>query len=404
MEQSTALAGIKVLDLTQFEAGTSCTEALAWLGADIIKVENPDGGDQGRSASTDQSGVDSPYFMLLNANKRSITLNLRTSRGREMFTEMLKKADIMIENFAPGTIERLGFGFDAVHEINPRVIYAQIKGFGPGPYENYVSFDMIAQSAGGSLSLTGTPETEPLKPGPTIGDTGTGLHCAIGVLAALHQRQQTGKGQRIQVAMQDAVINFSRIAFARQALSGEAAVRSGNRSALGTTAPSGLYPCKGDGLNDYCFIYTSRAGNRHWDRLLKAIGREDLIGDERFNSPQKRWANHDEVDRLLTEFTRSRTKREVMQTLGDAGVPAGAVYDTLELTEDPALQNREMIVTVDHPERGKFTLPGWPVKMSDSHVEVDRSPLLGEHNTEVYAEWLGLSPDDLEDLKSQDVI
>ena len=304
--------------------------------------------------------------MLLNANKRSITLNLRTSRGREMFTEMLKKADIMIENFAPGTIERLGFGFDAVHEINPRVIYAQIKGFGPGPYENYVSFDMIAQSAGGSLSLTGTPETEPLKPGPTIGDTGTGLHCAIGVLAALHQRQQTGKGQRIQVAMQDAVINFSRIAFARQALSGEAAVRSGNRSALGTTAPSGLYPCKGDGLNDYCFIYTSRAGNRHWDRLLKAIGREDLVGDERFDTPQKRWANHDEVDRLLTEFTRSRTKREVMQTLGDAGVPAGAVYDTLELTEDQALQDREMIVTVDHPERGKFTLPGWPVKMSDS--------------------------------------
>ena len=404
MEQSTALAGIKVLDLTQFEAGTSCTEALAWLGADIIKVENPVGGDQGRSASTDKTGFDSPYFMLLNANKRSITLNLRTSRGREMFTEMLKKADIMIENFAPGTIERLGFGFDAVHEINPRVIYAQIKGFGAGPYENYVSFDMIAQSAGGSLSLTGTPETEPLKPGPTIGDTGTGLHCAIGVLAALHQRAATGKGQRIQVAMQDAVINFSRIAFARQAVSGEAAVRSGNRSALGTTAPSGLYPCKGDGLNDYCFIYTSRAGNRHWDRLLTAIGREDLIGDERFDTPQKRWANHDEVDRLLTEFTRSRTKREVMQALGDAGVPAGAVYDTLELTEDQALQDREMIVTVDHPDRGKFTLPGWPVKMSDSHVEVERSPLLGEHNADVYAEWLGLSAGDLEELKSEDVI
>ena len=404
MEQSTALAGIKVLDLTQFEAGTSCTEALAWLGADIIKVENPAGGDQGRSASTDKTGFDSPYFMLLNANKRSITLNLRTSRGREMFTEMLKKADIMIENFAPGTIERLGFGFDAVHEINPRVIYAQIKGFGPGPYENYVSFDMIAQSAGGSLSLTGTPETEPLKPGPTIGDTGTGLHCAIGVLAALHQRAATGKGQRIQVAMQDAVINFSRIAFARQAASGEAAVRSGNRSALGTTAPSGLYPCKGDGLNDYCFIYTSRAGNRHWDRLLTAIGREDLIGDERFDTPQKRWANHDEVDRMLTEFTRSRTKREVMQALGDAGVPAGAVYDTLELTEDKALQDREMIVTVDHPDRGKFTLPGWPVKMSDSHVEIDRSPLLGEHNADVYAEWLGLSAGDLEELKSEDVI
>lgn len=404
MAQQTALADIKVLDLTQFEAGTSCTEALAWLGADIIKVENPHGGDQGRNASTDQQGVDSPYFMLLNANKRSITLNLRSPRGSEIFTEMLKQADVMIENFAPGTIERLGFGYDVVREINPRVIYAQIKGFGTGPYENYVSFDMIAQSVGGALSLTGTTETEPLKPGPTIGDTGTGLHCAIGILAAVHQRERSGCGQRIQVAMQDAVINFSRIAFARQAASGTAAVRSGNRSALGTTAPSGLYRCKGGGLNDYCFIYTSRAGNRHWDRLLKAIGRSDLIDDERFNSPQQRWANHDEVDRLLTEFTQQRTKQEVMQILGDAGVPAGAVYDTLEITQDAALQQREMIVSVDHPKRGTFTLPGWPVKMSDSYVGVDRSPLLGEHNAEVYAAWLGFTAHDLEDLKAQDVI
>ena len=186
MSQQTALADVKVLDLTQFEAGTSCTEALAWLGADVIKVENPRGGDQGRQASTDQEGVDSPYFLLLNANKRSITLNLSHPRGRHLFTELLKKADVMIENFAPGTIERLGFGYDVVREINPRLIYAQIKGFGEGPYENYVSFDMIAQSVGGALSLTGTPETEPLKPGPTIGDTGTGLHCAIGILGALH--------------------------------------------------------------------------------------------------------------------------------------------------------------------------------------------------------------------------
>ena len=356
MAQKTALEDVKVLDLTQFEAGTSCTEALAWLGADVIKVENPQGGDQGRGASTDQPGVDSHYFMLLNANKRSVTLNLSSTRGREIFTEMLKQADVMIENFAPGAIERLGFGYDVVRQINPRLIYAQVKGFGDGPYENYVSFDMIAQSVGGALSLTGTTETEPLKPGPTIGDTGTGLHCAIGILAALHQRERTGRGQHIKVAMQDAVINFSRIAFARQAASGKAAVRSGNRSALGTTAPSGLYKCKGGGLNDYCFIYTTRAGNRHWDRLLKAIGRADLIGDERFNSPEKRWANHDEVDRILNEFTQSRTKAEVMQVLGDAGVPAGAVYDTMEITQDPALQKREMIVTVDHPKRGKFTL------------------------------------------------
>jgi formyl-CoA transferase len=342
--------------------------------------------------------------MLLNANKRSVTLNLSTPRGREIFTDLLKKADVMIENFAPGAIERLGFGYDVVQKINPRIIYAQVKGFGEGPYENYVSFDMIAQSVGGALSLTGTTETEPLKPGPTIGDTGTGLHCAIGILAALHQRERTGRGQHIKVAMQDAVINFSRIAFARQSASGKAAVRSGNRSALGTTAPSGLYKCKGGGLNDYCFIYTTRAGNRHWDRLLKAIGRAELIGDERFNTPENRWKHHDEVDRILNEFTQSRTKAEVMQILGDAGVPAGAVYDTMEITQDPALQKREMIVTVDHPKRGKFTLPGWPVKMSDSHVTVDRAPLLGEHNASIYSEWLGLTGKDLEELKAKDVV
>src|SRR4029453_13671106 len=396
MAQKTALEDVKVLDLTQFEAGTSCTEALAWLGADVIKVENPKGGDQGRGASTDTKGVDSHYFMLLNANKRSVTLNLSSERGRAIFTDLLKKADVMIENFAPGAIERLGFGYDVVRQINPRIIYAQVKGFGDGPYENYVSFDMIAQSVGGALSLTGTTETEPLKPGPPIGDTGT--------LAALHQRERPGRGQHIKVAMQDAVINFSRIAFARQAASGKAAVRSGNRSALGTTAPSGLYKCKGGGLNDYCFIYTTRAGNRHWDRLLKAIGRADLIGDERFNAPEKRWKHHDEGARILNEFTQNRTKAEVMQILGDAGVPAGAVYDTMEITQDAALQKREMIVTVDHPKRGKFTLPGWPVKMSDSHVAVDRSPMLGEHNAAIYSEWLGLSGRDLEDLKAKEVI
>src|SRR5436309_3693210 len=211
MSQKTALEDVKVLDLTQFEAGTSCTEALAWLGADVIKVENPRGGDQGRGASTDQQGVDSHYFMLLNANKRSITLNLSSARGRQIFTDMLKKADVMIENFAPGAIERLGFGYDIVREINPRLIYAQVKGFGEGPYENYVSFDMIAQSVGGALSLTGTVDTEPLKPGPTIGDTGTGLHCAIGILAALHQRARTGRGQRVTAAMQDGVLNLCRV-------------------------------------------------------------------------------------------------------------------------------------------------------------------------------------------------
>src|SRR5580765_2739373 len=233
MPQKTALEDVKVLDLTQFEAGTSCTEALAWLGANVIKVENPKGGDQGRGASTDTPGVDSHYFMLLNANKRSVTLNLGSERGRQIFTEMLKKADVMIENFAPGAIERLGFGYDVVQKINPRIVYAQIKGFAPdGPFAKYLAFDPIAQAAGGGLSVTGEAGGRPLKPGLNVGDTGAGLHCTIGILAALCQRQSTNLGQRIEVSMQDAVINFGRIAYAAQALFNQPAPRTGNQSII----------------------------------------------------------------------------------------------------------------------------------------------------------------------------
>src|SRR5918911_720952 len=299
-----ALAGVKVIDLTQFEAGTSCTETLAWLGADVIKVEEPTQGDQGRRASTDKVGVDSYYFMLLNANKRSVTLNLKEERGKEILRKMIEQADVFVENFGPGVIERLGFGYDVVSKINPRIIYAQVKGFAPdGPYGKFLAFDMIAQAAGGSLSTTGEKGGRPLKPGPTIGDTGTGLHTAIGILAALYQRQFTGKGQRIEVAMQEAVINFSRIAYGSQLLWGKAPERNGNRSVLGTSAPSDTYPCKPGGPNDWVFIYTSRAGNHQWQRLLTVMGREDLLDDPRFATPRDRVAHIDEVDDLIISWT-----------------------------------------------------------------------------------------------------
>ncbi len=405
MRRRTALEGVRVLDLTQFEAGTSCTEALAWLGADVIKVEEPTLGDQGRTASADREGVDSYYFLLLNANKRSVTLNLRTPRGKEMFRAMLESADVMIENFAPGTIERLGFGYDTVRAINPRIIYAQIKGYGPdGPYGKFLSFDMIAQAVGGALSITGEKDGRPLRPGPTIGDTGTGLHSAIGILAALYDREHTGLGQRIEVTLQDAVVNFCRIAYARQAVSGSAAERVGNGSALLASAPSATYPCKEGGPNDYVYIYTSRAGNRHWDRLLVAIGREDLLDDPRFATPQARQDHEAEVDALLAAWTRQYSKREVMELLGGAGVPAGAVFDTRELSEDPYLRQRGVFVTVQHPVRGAFTMPGWPVKLSRSPVEVTAAPLLGQHNVEVYHELLGLSEDEVARLKREEVI
>ena len=400
-----ALAGVRVIDLTQFEAGTSCTETLAWLGAEVIKVEEPTQGDQGRRASTDKPGVDSFYFMLLNANKKSVTANLKEERGKEVLRKLIEQGDVFVENFGPGVIERLGFSYDEVRKINPRIIYASVKGFAPdSPFGSFLAFDMIAQSVGGALSTTGEEDGRPLKPGPTIGDTGTGLHCAIGILAALYQREQTGKGQRIQVAMQEAVINFSRIAYGSQLLWGKPAPRMGNQSILGTSSPSEVYPCKGGGPNDYCYIYTTRAGNHHWERLLHVIGREELLDDPRFKTNQDRYEHRDEVDALLTEWTSTRTKYEVMETLGHAGVPAGAVFDTEELMNDPALRESGMFVTIKHPVRGDVTIPGWPVKMSESQVEITTSPLLGQHTEEVYTDLLGYSPEQVASLREEKVI
>ncbi len=396
-----ALAGVKVLDLTQFEAGTSATETLAWLGAEVIKVENPKAGEQGRLASTDVPGKDSYYFMLLNANKRSITCNLKSEEGKALLRSMIPKADVFIENFAPGVIERLGFGYDEVSKLNPGLVYAQIKGYAPGsPYEKFLSFDMIGQAVGGVMSITGEPDGPPIKPGPTLGDTGTGLHCAIGILGALYQRSRTGEGQHIRVAMQDAMTNYCRIAYARQTLTGVACERNGNQVVLGTTAPSDAYRCKGGSSNDYCYIYSTRANNTHWQRLLEVIGREELKDDPRFSTPQSRCDHIDEVNAIVSQWCADRTKYEVMETLGKAGVPAGAVLDTKELSDDPSMRAREIFVTVDHPERGEFTMPGWPVKMSKSYVKVEPSPLLGADNEAVYGEWLDIDADEIARLRS----
>jgi formyl-CoA transferase len=400
-----ALEGLRVIDLTQFEAGTSCTQTLAWLGADVIKIERPGVGEQGRHASADVPGTDSWYFIVLNANKRSVTLDLRHPDGRRMMDRLIEGADVLTENFAPGVIERLGLGYERLRERHPRLIYAQIKGFAPdGPYGRYLSFDPIAQAAGGAVSLTGEHDGTPLKPGPTIGDTGTGLHAAIGILAALHQRDRTGFGQRIEVAMQDAVVNFCRISFTRQLLLGTAAERWGNQSQLGVNAPSGIFPCRPGGPNDYVFVYTTRAGNHHWHRLLDVIGRPELKDDPRFEDPARRAQHNDEVERMISSWTEQRSKQDAMRILGDAGVPCSAVFDTLELTEDPDLRRREVFVEIDHPKRGRHWMPGWPVRMDRSHVPVRAAPLLGQHNREVYGELLGLDAEEIDRLAREGVI
>jgi len=394
---NTALAGLKVVDLTQYEAGTSCTESLAWLGADICKVE-PQGGENGRFASTERGDLDSYYFIIMNANKRSMVCDLKSQRGKDILTRLLQKADVVIENMTPGGIERLGFGYDVVQKINPRIIYAQIKGFAPeGPYGKYLSFDMIAQAVGGAFAITGVEGGPPLRPGPHVGDTGAGLHCLIGILAALNQRNRTGRGQRIEVTMQDSVINFNRIVFAGQLMMGKPVERTGNQSSLGAAAPSELYQCKPGGPNDWIMVYSTRAGNWHWQRLLKLMGREDLENDPQFATPKLRVKHAQVVDALVGEWCAQRTKVEAMETLQNAGVPAGAVFDTQELMNDPNLRKRGMFEEIEHPTRGKFHIPGWPVKMSDSRVPVKCAPLLGQHTAELLSEWLGMGEEEIKE-------
>ena len=400
---SRALENIRVIDLTQYEAGTSCTESLAWMGADVIKVEQPDGGDPGRRARADLPDVDSYYFILLNANKRSVTLNLKKPKGKELFLELVRRGDVVAENVAPGTLERLGLGYDVLSGVNPRVILTRLKGFGTfGPYAQYKSFDMIAQATGGAMAFTGFPGGVPLNAGVTIGDTGSGIHAAFGVMAALWQRERTGKGQVVEVSMQDTVVNFSRIKMREYYENGKSPGRSGN--ATPRTAPGDIYRCKPGGPDDYVYIYCQPVREHMWDAFLIIMGREDLIDHPDWTNPVWRGQQKDRVDKMVEEWTMQHTKHEVMRILGEGGIPCGAVLNAEDIHNDPHLQERGMITTMRHPVRGSFKVPSFPVLLDDSPVEMKPAPLLGQHNAEVYSELLGLSEDDLGKLKSEAII
>ena len=400
-----ALSGIRVIDLTQFEAGTSCTQMLAWLGADVIKIEEPTRGDPGRTAmASADNGHDSSYFMNLNSNKRSVTINLKSEEGRAIFFELIKQGDIVAENMAPGAIERLGIGWDELKAVNPRIILARIKGFGTyGPYSEYKSFDPVAQAAGGAVCATGTADSPPVRPGITIGDTGTGMHTVIGILAALWQRQTTGKGQQVEVSMQDAVVNVARIWMNSYADTGQSPPRRGGARWAGRPG-SGLFRCAPGGPDDYVFMTANVRRTRMWHALLRTIGRDDLIEDPVYSDPSGHPEAAEEINDIIEAWTTKHTKHEAMRILGEAGVPCSACFNADDIYNDAHLRERGMIVSYDHPERGRFIMPGCPVKLEDSPVEVTAPPLLGQHTESVLGELLGYSPEEASRLRTAKVV
>jgi formyl-CoA transferase len=397
-----ALHGMRILDLTQFEAGTTCTQFLGWLGADVLKIEPP-GGEQSRRNRPEVPGQDAMFFLVFNANKRSITLDLKTADGRALFLRMVERADVVVENFAPGLMERLGLDYPALRAVNPRIIMARIKGFGlSGPYHEYKSFDMIAQATGGVMSVTGFPDREPVRCGAAIGDTGTGVHTAAAIMAAYIQRQRTGEGQLVEVAMQEVVANFARGRFVDHYRDGAPAVRRGNEITGGV--PGGAYPCAPGGLNDYAYIYVQTMNAEMWRDFATAIGREDLLTDPRCVDARTRWQHREALDEIIGAWTRTRTKHEAMAELGKAGVPCGAVLDTGELLDDPHLNARGQIHTIDHATRGRFRLPGCPVRLSASPARTTAPPLAGQHTVEVLQEVLGLSTEQIAELRARGVV
>jgi formyl-CoA transferase len=409
-----ALKGVRILDMSHVQAGPTCSQLLAWMGADVIKFENP-AGDATRGQLRDVPNADSLYFTMLNCNKRSITVNMKTAEGKQVFIDLLKKCDIIMENFGPGVLDRFGFPWEKIHEINPRIVMGSIKGFGSsGPYADFKAYENVAQAMGGAMSTTGVPEGPPFVTGAQIGDTGTGLHLAIGLLAALRQADRTGKGQYVEVAMMDGVMNLCRVKFrdhqrlTRQALSeysvpthqGMGAVpRAGNDSGGGQLGNA--IRCKPGGPNDFLYIVVQEAV---WDALAKRIGPDigmpDLAVDPKFAKIGDRRKNQNEMWELIGEFALKHTKRELMAILNPLDVPCGPIMGTDDLANDEHVRGREMWVELDHPQRGKWYNVGMPIKLSDSPAVIKRSPTLGEHTAEILKDVLGYSDEKIAQLKT----
>lgn len=407
-----ALDGIRVLDFTHVQSGPTCTQLLAWFGADVIKVERPGVGDATRSQLVDMPGADSLYFTMLNHNKRSIELDVKTAEGKEVLTRLIESCDVLVENFAPGVLDRMGFSWEVVQSINPRLILASIKGFGPGKYADCKVYENVAQCVGGAASTTGFRDGIPVVTGAQIGDSGSGLHLALGIVTALYQRERSGRGQKVSAAMQDGVVNLCRVKlrdqqrlengplreysqFGEGLPFGDAVPRAGNDSGGGQ--PGRVLRCKGwqDDPNAYTYFITQAAV---WPRICVLIGRPDWADDPDFATPEARLPRLNTVFEAIEAWTTTLTKFEVMEVCNPLGIPVGPILSMKEIAEDAGLRESGTIVEVDHPARGRHLTVGCPIKLSDSTVEVTPAPLLGAHTEEVLTGLLGYSATELEQL------
>ena len=412
-----ALEGIRILDMTHVQSGPTCTQILAWFGADVIKIERPGVGDATRGQLRDIPDVDSLYFTMLNANKRSVTLNPKTETGNKIFAKLIEECDVMVENFAPGAIDRMGFPWERIQEINPRMIYASVKGFGPGPFEYCKVYENVAQCTGGSASTTGEIDRVPLVTGSQIGDSGTGIHLVAGILAALLHRAKSGKGQRVVCAMQDAVLNLCRVKLRDQqrlahgplkeypqypnGTFGDAVPRAGNASGGGH--PGWIVKCKGWETDPDAYIYVITQAQA-FPALARTIGHEDWLEDPAWNTPEARLPRLAQVYEEIEKWTMTKDKMEVMATLNPLNVPCGPILSMKELAVEPSLRSTGTVVEVDHPERGTYLTVGNPIKLSDSPSDVGRAPLLGEHTEEILQTIVGLNEEEIEAARGQGAI
>ncbi|MDE2791945.1 MAG: formyl-CoA transferase [Paracoccaceae bacterium] len=409
-----ALEGVRILDFTHVQSGPTCTQLLAWFGADCIKVERPGVGDATRGQLRDIPDVDSLYFTMLNHNKRSITLNTKNETGKSVLERLVKTCDVLVENFAPGALDRMGFGWERIQELNPRMIMASVKGFGPGPYEDCKVYENVAQCTGGAASTTGFLDGPPTVTGAQVGDSGTGLHLALGIVTALYHREKTGRGQRVLAAMQDGVLNLCRVKlrdqqrlergplteYSQYGLGvpfSDATPRAGNDSGGGQ--PGWILKCKGweTDPNAYVYFITQAAV---WQRICDIIGKPEWKEDPGYAKPEARLDKLNHIFETIEGWTRTKTKFEVMDICNPMDIPCGPILSMKELAEEPSLRETGTVVEVDHPARGKYLTVGCPIKLSESPAEVTRSPLLGEHTTEILSEVLGYSAAEVDDIRA----